>query len=80
MEGELMAYDRGRDIDRRTAYLVAAEVANLKDMLLQRARTIAKAQDEEVNAQDAASAGLEQAVQEYEALNSPHAPGLNAVN
>lgn len=71
-----MAYDRERDIDRRVAYLVAAELGNLKDILLKRARDIAKAQDREVSPQDAADAGFEEARREYAALNAPHAPEL----
>jgi hypothetical protein len=71
-----MSYDRGRDIDRRVGYLVAAELMNLKDIFLKRARDIAKAQPEGVDPQDAAVAGFEQIRKEYEALNSPHAPEL----
>jgi hypothetical protein len=61
-------YSRDKDISRRVGYLLAAEVANLKDMFLDRARDFAKAQDQEVDPQDAAVAGFKQASEEYRAL------------
>jgi hypothetical protein len=66
-KGGEVAYDRAKDVGRRIQYLAQADVANIKDMIVPRAKEIASTK--KGDPQGVATSAYKQATEEYTALN-----------